>query len=316
LGGTLELYHEHDRRIDMSEQEHSTRIATDSEGKLPSTLRLGAVHLTVSDLDRSVTYYEDDIGLKLHHREDGVAGMGVGEEDLLVLYEEPEARRAGRHAGLYHYALLFPSREELARAALRLAARKTPIQGASDHGTHEAIYLPDPDGNGIELAADRPRELWPRPLDYAGGPHPLDLDGLLAAVAGEEVRGEAGPGLVVGHVHLHVGDLQRGLAFYRDVLGFELVTFMPGAAAFVSAGGYHHHLGFNVWRGEGVPPVPGGRVGLRHWTVVLEDAEEVAAVSRRIHGAGIATEKREGGILVRDPWGIAVLFVTPDGLRA
>jgi catechol 2,3-dioxygenase len=316
LGGTLELYHEHDRRIDMSEQEHSARIATDSEGKLPSTLRLGAVHLTVSDLDRSVTYYEDDIGLKLHHREDGVARMGVGEEDLLVLYEEPEARRAGRHAGLYHYALLFPSREELARAALRLAARKTPIQGASDHGTHEAIYLPDPDGNGIELAADRPRELWPRPLDYAGGPHPLDLDGLLAAVAGEDVRGEAGPGLVVGHVHLHVGDLERGLAFYRDVLGFELVTFMPGAAAFVSAGGYHHHLGFNVWRGEGVPPVPGDRVGLRHWTVVLEDAEEVAAVSRRIHGAGIATEKREGGILVRDPWGIAVLFVTPDGLRA
>ena len=114
--------------------------------------------------------------------------MGVGEEDLLVLYEEPEARRAGRHAGLYHYALLYPSREELAHAALRLAATKTPIQGASDHGTHEAIYLPDPDGNGIELAADRPREAWPRPLEYAGGPHPLDLDGLLAAVAGEKPR--------------------------------------------------------------------------------------------------------------------------------
>ena len=300
----------------MSEQENSSRAATDSATRLPSTLRLGAVHLTVSDLGRSVTFYEDAIGLELHHKKDGVARMGVGEEDLLVLYEEPGARRAGRHAGLYHYALLYPSREELARAALRLAARRTPIQGASDHGTHEAIYLPDPDGNGIELAADRPRELWPRPLDYAGGPQPLDLDGLLTSVAGEEVRGEAGPGLAVGHVHLHVGDLERGLAFYRDVLGFELMTFMPGAAAFVSAGGYHHHLGFNIWRGEGVAPVPEGRVGLRHWTVVLEDPEEVAVVGGRIRDAGIATEEREGGLLVRDPWEIAVLFSTPEGLKA
>jgi len=226
-------------------------------------------------------------------------------------------RRAGRHAGLYHYALLYDSREDLAHAALRLAATKTPIQGASDHGTHEAIYLPDPDGNGIELAADRSRKLWPRPLDYAGGPHPLDFDSLLATVAGEEPRGKAGPGLVVGHVHLHVGDLERGLGFYRNVLGFELMTFMPGAAAFVSAGGYHHHLGFNIWRGEGVPPVPEGRVGLRHWTVVLDDPEEVAAVSERVRAAGIATEEREGGgFLVRDPWGIAVLFVPAQSLEA
>ncbi len=225
---------------------------------LPATLRLGAVHLTVSDLDRSVAFYEEAIGLRPHGREGAVASMGAGGEDLVVLHEEAGARRAGRHAGLYHYALLFPSREELARAALRLAATKTPIQGASDHGTHEAIYLPDPDGNGIELAADRPRELWPRPLEYTGGPHPLDLDGLLAAVAGEEPRREAGPGLAVGHVHLHVGELERGVGFYRDVLGFELMTFMPGAAAFVSAGGYHHHLAFNIWRGYGVPP---GRTG-------------------------------------------------------
>jgi catechol 2,3-dioxygenase len=295
----------------MTRQDYSTRTATDSSARLPATLRLGPVHLTVSDLDRSVDFYESVIGLQLHRREDETAAMGVGDEDLLVLYEEPDARRAGRHAGLYHYALLFPSREELARAALRLAATKTPIQGASDHGTHEAIYLPDPDGNGIELAADRPRELWPRPLNYAGGPHPLDLDGLLKAVAVEEPRGEAGPGLLVGHVHLHVGDLDRGVGFYRDVLGFELMTFMPGAAAFVAAGGYHHHLGFNVWRGEGVPPVPEGRVGLRHWTVVLEDPEEVAAVRERVRATGIAAEDREGGFLARDPWGIAVLFVTP-----
>jgi len=298
----------------MNYPEDSTRGATNSAPRLPDTLRLGAVHLTVSSLDRSVGFYENSLGLRLHRREDGVAAMGVGDEDLLVLYEEPGARRAGRHAGLYHYALLFPSREELARAVMRLGATKTPVQGASDHGTHEAVYLPDPDGNGIELAADRPRERWLRPLDYAGGPHRLDTDDLLATVEGEEASPEIGPGLVVGHVHLHVGDLQRGLGFYRDTLGFELMTFMPGAAAFVSAGGYHHHLGFNVWRGEGVPPVPEGRVGLRHWTVVLEDAEDVAAVGERVRAAGIAGEEREGGLLVRDPWGIPVHFVTPECL--
>jgi catechol 2,3-dioxygenase len=299
----------------MSQHEsttHTGAVPDAAPPKLPATLRLGAVHLTVSDLDRSVAFYEDAIGLRLHRRENSVAAMGAGEEDLLVLHEELGARRAGPHAGLYHYALLFPSREELARTALRLAATQAPVQGASDHGTHEAIYLPDPDGNGIELAADRPRERWPKPLDYAGGPHPLDLDGLLAAVAGEEPRREAGPGLVVGHVHLHVGDLGRGLGFYRDVLGFELMTFMPGAAAFVSAGGYHHHLGFNVWRGEGVPPAPAGRVGLRHWTVLLDDLKEVAAVRERVQAAGVEMEKREGcGFLVRDPWEIAALFSTP-----
>jgi catechol 2,3-dioxygenase len=291
--------------IRVSQHEGPTPAAAPT---LPATLRLGAVHLTVTDLDRSVAFYEEAIGLRLHRREGGVAAMGVGAEDLLVLYEEPKARRAGRHAGLYHYALLFTSRKELAHAALRLAATQTPIQGASDHGTHEAIYLPDPDGNGIELAADRPRELWPRPLTYTGGPHPLDLDDLLTTIASDEPRGEAGSGLVVGHVHLHVGDLERGLAFYRDVLGFELMTFMPGAAAFVSAGGYHHHLGFNIWRGEGVPPVPEGRLGLRHWTVMLDYPEEVEAVRERVRSAGIEVEDEGLGFLVRDPWDIAMVF--------
>ena len=304
----------------MSQHERSTHAPDDTAAPvatLPATLRLGAVHLSVADLDRSIAFYEDAIGLRSHRREDAVAAMGVGEEDLLVLHKEAGARRAGRHAGLYHYALLYPSRKELALAVVRLVATQTPIQGASDHGTHEAIYLPDPDGNGIELAADRPRDRWPRPLDYAGGPHPLDFDSLMAVVAGEEPRRQAAPGLRIGHVHLHVGDLKRGLDFYRDVLGFELITFMPGAAAFVSAGGYHHHLGFNVWRGEGVPAAPADRVGLRHWTVVLDDPQEVAAVRERVRAAGIEVEEWEsGGFAVRDPWGIAVLFVTPESLAA
>ena len=280
---------------------------------LPATLRLGPVHLTVTDLDRSVVFYRDNIGLELHNREGSVAAMGAGDEDLLFLYEEPGARRAGRHAGLYHFALLHSSREELARTALRLAATRTRIQGASDHGISEAIYLPDPDGNGIELAADRPREAWPDLSNpgWDSGPEPLDMDGLLASIAGEEPGPEIDRGLTVGHVHLHVGDLQRGLDFYRDILGFELMTFLPGAAAFVAAGGYHHHLGFNVWRGQGVPPAPEGGVGLRHWTVVLDDADAVAEVAGRALEAGTEVEERGDDFVVRDPWGIAVLFTTP-----
>jgi catechol 2,3-dioxygenase len=221
---------------------------------------------------------------------------------VLELVEDPAARPAGRHAGLYHYALLYPTREELARAAIRLSVTQTPIEGASDHRTHEAIYLPDPDGNGIELAADRPREQWPTDLGYAGGPAALDFGALLATVAGEDFSPQVRPGLRMGHLHLHVGDIEQGLAFYRDVLGFEVQANL-GSAAFVSAGGYHHHLGFNVWRGRGVGAAPEHTVGLRHWTVAVPDAEKIRA---RVPGA----EDFPGGFLTRDPWGTAVAFVS------
>jgi catechol 2,3-dioxygenase len=276
---------------------------------LPDALRLGPVHLTVTDLDRSVGWYTSALGLHVHARGDRSAALGTGGEDIVVLHEEPAARRAGRHSGLYHYALLLPSREELARTVLRLSATRTPVQGASDHETHEAIYLPDPDGNGIELAADRPRSAWPEHLGYAGGPAPLDVGALMATIEGETVPPEEmGPGLTVGHLHLHVGDIGRGLAFYRDLVGFEEQANL-GSASFVSAGGYHHHLGFNVWQGRGAAPVPDGVVGLRHWTVVLPSAPEVGAVRERLSAAAVATEDRDGGFEVRDPWGIALRIV-------
>jgi catechol 2,3-dioxygenase len=275
---------------------------------LPATLRLGPVHLAVTDLDRSIGFYQDSIGLRLHRRDDPLAVMGAGGEDLLFLLEEPAARPAGRHAGLYHYALLHPSREELARAARRLVATRTPISGASDHGISEAIYLSDPDGNGIELAADRGRERWGDLSDPTTiGPRPLDMEGLLDLVDEEKPQRHADPALKIGHVHLHVGDVDEGLRFYRDVLGFEPMTVFP-SAAFVSAGGYHHHLAFNTWRGEGVPPAPPDAVGLRLWTVALEEPDEVAEVHRRVEAAGIGHENRDGGFVVRDPWNNAVAF--------
>jgi catechol 2,3-dioxygenase len=277
---------------------------------LPASLRLGSVELAVTDLGRSVAFYERAIGLRLHSREGARAAMGAGGDDLLVLVEEPEARPAGRHAGLYHFALLHPSRLELARALRRLAETRTPIEGASDHEISEAIYLPDPDGNGIELAADRPREAWPDlsdPATYTGGPKPLDLYGLLELTAGESLRAEADAGLSIGHVHLHVGDVEQGLRFYRDAIGFDLITLMP-TAAFVSAGGYHHHLGFNVWRGQGVGAAPADAVGLRHWTVLLPETADLTALRARLERAGIPFEERDDGVLVRDPWEIAVLL--------
>jgi catechol 2,3-dioxygenase len=284
--------------------------STPAAPSLPATLRLGAVHLTVTDLDRSVAWYQRALGLRVHRHDITDAALGAGDEDVLVLHQDVEARQPGRHSGLYHYALLYPTREELARAALRLAATRTPIQGASDHGTHEAIYLPDPDGNGIELAADRPRDQWPTPEEEfsGGGPRPLDFDSLLPIVAAEGEAAAAGPvqpGLRMGHVHLHVGDVADGLAFYRDVLGFEVWALLP-SAAFVSAGGYHHHLGFNTWKGEGAPPVPDGVVGLRHWTIVLETVDQVSEVRARARAAGLPCEDVTGGFAVDDPWGMTV----------
>jgi catechol 2,3-dioxygenase len=289
-----------------------SRTEPAASASLPATLRLGVVHLTVSDLDRSLAFYADGIGLQVARREGDAAALGAGGEELLVLHAQPSATRAGRHAGLYHVALLHGTREELARTALRLASNRTMIDGASDHGISEALYLSDPDGNGVELYADRPRDVWPDLSDtswLAGGPEPLDLHGLLALVGDEAPRATIDPALVVGHLHLHVGDVAEGLAFYRDVLGFDLMTDV-GSAAFTAAGGYHHHVAFNVWRGQGVGPAPAGTVGLRHWTVVLAAAADVAEVRARVEAAGLVAEPHDGGFLVRDPWGIAVAFVS------
>jgi catechol 2,3-dioxygenase len=301
---------------------------------LADETRVGGVELRITDLERSLDFYTRVIGLSVHARDDRFAALGVGGEDLVTLRADPRARPAGRHAGLYHYALLFPTREELARAGRRVATTRTRIDGASDHGTHEAIYLPDPDGIGIELAADRPRERWPDlsgAAFYANGPQPLDVGALFATIeapargpGGESPDApadapplQAAPGLSIGHVHLHVGDLAASTRFYRDGLGFEVMTSMP-TATFVSAGGYHHHVAYNLWRGGGVGPAPDDVVGLLHWTLVCADPDEREAVRSRLATLGVALEERgvapprpasgTGATIARDPSGIAVLI--------
>jgi catechol 2,3-dioxygenase len=279
---------------------------------LPATLRMGEVHLTVSDLDRSVAWYQSALGLRVHKLEPAVAELGDGTTTVLVLYENPNAANPGRHSGLYHYALLYPSREELARAAVRLGVTRTPIQGASDHGTHEAIYLADADGLGIELAADRPRGQWPSPAkEFSAGPAPLDFEGLLSTARGKTPPDHVAPGLRVGHVHLQVGSIERGLEFYRDTVGFDVQALLP-TAAFVSAGGYHHHLGFNTWLGQGVPPQPRDVVGLRGWTIELESDGDVDAVRARLEDAGAPVEALKRGFLTRDPFEIPLRVVKAE----
>lgn len=282
--------------------------------RLPDDLRLGAVHIVVTDLDRSAGFYERAIGLTESSRTEGperTASLApaAGVEDVLVLHERPDARPAGRHAGLYHFALLHPTRQELGRALRRLVETQTPIQGASDHGISEAIYLPDPDGNGIELAADRPKERWGDLRDPTTiGPAPLDLDDLLASVVGEELAPRVDRDLRVGHLHMHVGDVEEALAFYRDLVGFELMTHFD-SAAFIAAGGYHHHLGLNVWRGRGIPPVPGDAIGLHHWTVLI-DPESLAALATRLDAAGVERAPIDGGgFSIRDPWNAVTAFL-------
>jgi catechol 2,3-dioxygenase len=243
-------------------------------------MHLGPVHLIVSDLDRSVAFYQDAIGLQVHDQTDAEAALGTGTgAPLLVLAGQPGARRAGRHAGLYHVALLYPSREELARALQRLVVTRTPVEGASDHGVSEAIYLSDPDGNGLELYRDRPREQWPPPAqpgEQVGMfTDPLDLQALYDTVAADPPQRHAAAGLTVGHIHLHVNDLPAAVAFYTGELGLDLMMMFGDQAAFLSWDGYHHHVGLNTWRGVGIPGVPAdGVVGLRHFTVISADGDE------------------------------------------
>jgi catechol 2,3-dioxygenase len=293
-----------------STMSHTQTTTSAGEALLADATRLGGVELTVTDLDRSLDFYTRVIGLSVRERGIDFAAFGAGDEDLLTLHAVATARAPGVHAGLYHYALLFASREELARAARRIAETGTRIDGASDHGTHEAIYLPDPDGNGIELAADRPRDQWPDLHSddlFTAGPQPLDIGALFATIEGEQPSPLAAPGLAMGHIHLHVGDLESATRFYRDGLGFELMASMP-TARFVAAGGYHHHVAYNLWRGPGVGPAPADAVGLRHWTLITAGAAERDAVRARLTGLGVELEERAGGTLARDPFGIAVLI--------
>jgi catechol 2,3-dioxygenase len=264
---------------------------------------LGHVALTVPDLERSLAFYQNVLGLQLRRRENHTAYLGAGQSDLLALYENPEAKRVPRTSGLYHFAILVPSRLELARSLRRLAEAEWPLQGFADHLVSEAIYLPDPDGNGIELYRDRPRDEWPR-VDgrIQMATDPIDLDGIMAELQAQPAAAaHLDPQTVLGHMHLHVGDLQKASTFYHGVLGFDLIATLAHSAEFVSAGGYHHHIAYNLWAGRNVPPPPPDAIGLSYYVVKLPNLAELGKVTDRVRQAGLALEEHEFGLLVRDP---------------
>src|SRR5215212_4015879 len=285
----------------------------DTATKIAADTTVGAVHLTVADLDRSIEYYTGAIGLSVLSRDGAVLRLGAPDgAELLVLHEEPGAQPVQGHTGLFHFALLLPERAALARWLVHAAQARVPLSGMSDHLVSEAIYLRDPDWHGIEIYRDRPRSEWP--ADGSGGVRmdtiPLDTDSLLGALADPSSVGEyegMPRGTTMGHVHLHVADIADSERFYRDVMGFDVMAHMP-EATFLSAGGYHHHLGANVWAGRGASPPPAGSAALRHATIVLPDAAERDRVADRIADAGQEPEEHDGGVLVRDPGGNALLL--------
>lgn len=273
--------------------------------RLPAGTRIGAVHLTVAHLDAAVAFYTGRLGLVVQARAPGLARLGASGGDLLVLWERPGAQPSRGTTGLYHFAVLVPSRRELAVALSRLVASRTVLQGASDHGVSEALYLGDPEDNGIEIYRDRPNAEWPRSDGrLAMISEPLDLDGVLRELPPTEAQPIERPvaaGTTIGHVHLHVADLDAAMRFYVDLLGFDLTQRYGRSAMFVAAGGYHHHVGLNTWRGQGAPPPPPGAAGLREFEVVVPGRNDVDRAASGLRSAGIEVESDEGSILVRDP---------------
>ncbi len=277
---------------------------------------LGSVALTVRDLAATREFYERVVGLRTIESEPGAARLGVaGGPPLVELIADPDAPLRPQGAtGLFHQAFLVPTRAELAHAVRRMTEAGWRLAGASDHLVSEALYLDDPEGNGIEIYRDRPRETWQS--DEQGirmATLPLDLRGLME----EELRGaqggtahaEMGRGTHIGHVHLNVSHLSAAEAFYSDLLGFEVTVRGYPGALFASAGGYHHHIGLNTWLGEGAPASPPGAVGLRSFEVVVPDASEVDHIRECLIGAGVEVEQAGGdAISAGDPSGNRVVL--------
>ena len=294
------------------------RMSAPAAESIPATTTMGPVHLTVADLEHSLAYYGSSVGLDVRERGAGRASLGAGDAELLVLVEEPGARPAPRHTGLFHFALLVLERADLARWLAHAARERVPLAGMSDHFVSEAVYLGDPDGHGIEIYADRPRAVWEGQVMERMTTGPLDVEGLLAELgdpATAAFDGLAG-GTRMGHVHLQVADTEDATVFYRDVLGFEVMAQFFPSAAFFGAGGYHHHVGANTWRSRGATPPPPGSAALRHATVVLPDAGERDRVAARVADTGQEPEAIEDGVRVRDPSGNALVLVGQRSSRS
>jgi catechol 2,3-dioxygenase len=290
--------------------EEATAAGAPVIAEIAAATRMGAVHLTVSDLDRSVAYYESAIGLSVRERTGNRAMLGAGGEDLLVLVEQPGARPFRGYCGLYHFALLLPRRADLARWLAHAVGDRVSLVGMADHYVSEAIYLSDPDEHGIEIYWDRPRELWEGKVAERMTTLPLDTSSLLGELPdpSSEPFERLPTGTAMGHVHLCVADIPQTIAFYRDVLGFALMASFGQQAAFLSAGGYHHRLGANTWESAGAGQPPAGAAALRQATIVLPREAEFSRLLARLADAGQQPQSREDGALLHDPSGNPIVL--------
>jgi catechol 2,3-dioxygenase len=286
--------------------------AAPASGELSASTSVGPVSLTVTRLERSLAFYRDVVGLQVLDRGAGRALLGAGAQTLVVLVEESGARSAAGYSGLYHFALLLAERVDLARWLAHAVRDRVALTGMSDHFVSEALYLSDPDNHGIEIYWDRPRELWEGRVASRMTTLPLDVEGLLGEL--DEPMAERYAGLPtttrMGHVHLKVARIPETIAFYRDVIGFALMAQLGAHAAFLSAGGYHHHLGANTWESAGVPVSSPGSAALRYATIVLSDQQERDHLLDRVEQAGQKPEEGSGGAIIRDPSGIALALDT------
>jgi catechol 2,3-dioxygenase len=281
---------------------------------------VGHVHLRVADLEGALTFYRDALGFREAWRDGGTVMLSAGGTYpfALGLTVTREAPAPGRHCGLYHAAFLLPSRAALGRLLRRLMERDVVLDGASDHLVSEALYLHDPEGNGVELYADRPREQWMwKGEQVEMATRELDLRDLLAA--GGDRSAPVADATRLGHVHLRVSALARAEAFYHQALGFDVTVRRYPGALFLSAGGYHHHLGTNVWAGEGIPPAPRGGPGLWYFTIRVPDRPALAQEEARLAAQGVAAPSAPSdygpclGMAVRDFDAIGVVVTADHG---
>jgi catechol 2,3-dioxygenase len=281
---------------------------------------MGHVSLRVANLENQIVFYTKVLGFQLHWREGNRAGLGApyadlaaGGTDLLRLTEEPDLKRYRGTTGLYHFAVLFPNRKELARVMARLFAARYENY-PTDHIMTKTTYLDDPEGNGIELYAESPEDgTWSlangeyitrrRDGSLSNGREPLNVNELFQLLGpSDDLEQGIPPETRVGHVHLHVRDIDEAVDFYHGVIGFDVMGVAKAfRMAFVSAGGYHHHLGLNTWQGEDAPPPPADAAGLRYFTVELPNQEALDQVIARIDAAGIPSNQTDDGLLVHDP---------------
>lgn len=270
---------------------------------LPVDFQLGPAALRVSDAESALDFYVNKVGLELRQRGDTSAMLGTRESDLLRLDIVPGiAPRNYKETGLYHVAILLPDRPSLGAAIARLAAHKVKL-GAADHLVSEAIYVWDPDNNGIEIYRDRPRHEWTWQNDQVQmANRPLDFEGLLAEPdVGMLATNAMKNGTRIGHVHLEVDDLVKAKKFYGEIVGFTPTSTFPGAQ-FLGAGGYHHHLAANIWESRNGPPPSPSTAGLSQMTFELPDDASMQALKARLEAAATKTIPNDNGFDLTDPW--------------